>query len=55
MKETIKCPECGTIQEAEVKESIPWNVKIHECDKCKYLIMESEYELHGSKRDTNTL
>lgn len=43
IKEKIKCPECGTIQEAEVEQSIPWWIYIHECEKCKYIIMESEW------------
>lgn len=36
----IKCPECGKVQMANEKTE---NV-IHHCEKCKYLIMESEWE-----------
>ena len=40
----IKCPECKTIQAAIVEHTIPWGTHIHECNECKYLIMESEWE-----------
>ena len=42
--ETIKCPECGEIQEAFVEHTVLWNVYIHECITCGYIIMESEWE-----------
>lgn len=42
--ETIRCPECGTVQEAEVEATIPWFTYIHTCEKCGYVIMESEWE-----------
>lgn len=40
----IKCPECNSIEDAEVEFGILWNTYIHECKKCNYLIMESEWE-----------
>lgn len=40
----IKCPQCGEIQEAEVKESFPFYTYIHWCTCCKYCITESEWE-----------
>ena len=44
-KETIICPNCGTIQEATVDRDVPFAVLIHDCDKCGYRIMESEWEV----------
>jgi ribosomal protein S27AE len=42
--EIIKCPECGAVQMAEVVESMPWNIYVHDCIKCGYTIMESDWE-----------
>ena len=44
-KETIICPNCGTIQEATVDRDVPFAVLIHDCEKCGYKIMESEWEI----------
>lgn len=41
--ETIICPECKEVQKAKVAHSIPFYTFIHTCVKCKYLIMESEW------------
>ena len=41
--ETIKCPNCNTIQKAKVLHKTPFYDYTHECEKCKYLIMESEW------------
>jgi acetone carboxylase gamma subunit len=43
-RETIKCPECNTIQQARVEHTIPWYTYIHECTNCGYMIMESEWD-----------
>lgn len=43
-RETIKCPKCGHIQRAEVLETAIWNNYVHHCEKCEYVIMESEWE-----------
>lgn len=43
--EIIQCPECDHIQEAIVEHSIPWHTYVHICDKCKYIIMESEWNV----------
>lgn len=40
----IKCSECETIQTAWVQITFPWNTYIHTCEKCSYVIMESEWE-----------
>lgn len=40
----IKCPECKTIQGAIVENSMPFATFIHICEKCDYVIMESEWE-----------
>lgn len=45
--QTIRCPNCDHIQFAEVitDDIYPWNIYIHECEQCEYLIMESEWEV----------
>jgi len=40
----IKCPECETIQDAIVEHTIPFHTYIHDCIKCGFLIMESEWD-----------
>lgn len=40
----IKCPQCGEIQEAYVKESFPFYDYTHKCEICGYWICESEWE-----------
>lgn len=42
--EDIKCPECKSIQQAQVLHTIPFNTYIHTCIHCGYIIMESEWE-----------
>ena len=41
--ETIICPECNGIQEAEVLHTFPYATYIHDCIHCGYTIMESEW------------
>jgi C4-type Zn-finger protein len=41
--EKIKCPECGTVQEAKVYHTGPFWSYVHRCKKCGYQIMESEW------------
>ena len=43
--ETIKCPECGEVQDAEVtyEDYMPFPTYVHECE-CGYIIMESDWE-----------
>lgn len=41
--EKIICPECEFVQDATVEHTIPWHSYVHECVKCKYMIMESEW------------
>ena len=43
--EIIKCPECGLKQPATVKHTKPFYSYVHRCTKCKYIIMESEWEM----------
>jgi Zn ribbon nucleic-acid-binding protein len=43
--ETIQCPECKTIQDALVLHTMPLATYIHDCVKCEYTIMESEWDL----------
>lgn len=40
----IRCPECGEVQPATILPTIPWNTFIHDCEKCDYIIMESEWD-----------
>ena len=47
--EWIVCPECKTSQEATIEVGIPWNTYIHECEKCKYVIMESDWQIDTDK------
>lgn len=42
--EQIKCPECGKAQNAKVVHTLPWETRIHHCEKCEYVIMESEWD-----------
>lgn len=35
------------MQAAKVTEAFPWNSRVHECDQCNYVIMESEWEPVG--------
>jgi len=42
--EQIRCPECGSIETATVETTPLWNVYVHECLACGYVIMESEWE-----------
>ena len=41
--ETILCPECGSLENATVEQSIPWWIYIHECKNCDFIIMESDF------------
>lgn len=41
--EEIKCPKCGMEQIAYVKETLLFNIYIHQCQKCGYLITESDW------------
>ena len=45
-KQMIVCPECGSLQQAEVVwyRGDPWPCYVHTCTACKYVIMESEWE-----------
>ena len=40
----IRCPVCGQEQWAQIIHSIPFDVYIHDCVECGYVIMESEWE-----------
>ncbi len=42
--QTIKCPECLMVCEAEVFREQPWFVYVHECEHCGYIITESDWE-----------
>jgi ribosomal protein S27AE len=42
--EFIICPKCEAVQIATVLHTWPWNIMVHDCTKCGYIIMESEWE-----------
>ena len=44
--ETIRCPECGKVQTAQVhfEDWMPFPAYVHDCEACDYTIMESEWE-----------
>lgn len=41
--EKIQCTECNHIQDATVEHTIPFYSYVHNCEKCGYVIMESEW------------
>lgn len=41
--EIIECPLCMKQQEATVNHTTPFYSYVHECEKCQYVIMESEW------------
>ena len=43
-EEKIICPECKEVHTAIVEHTLPYFTYISECPKCKYIIMESEWE-----------
>jgi hypothetical protein len=48
--DTIICTECGHIQKADVTytQGDPWPSYVHWCEKCNYIIMESEWQTVGN-------
>jgi len=42
-EEVIICPKCGESQTATVLHTKPWYCYVHECKKCSYIILESEW------------
>ncbi|HZK68112.1 MAG TPA: hypothetical protein VFC36_00790 [Paludibacter sp.] len=44
MKQFIICPNCGAIELATIEETVPFWSYIHDCAKCNYCTMESEWE-----------
>lgn len=41
----IICPECGKIQFAEVEATPLWDIYVHECEDCGFMITESDWEV----------
>lgn len=41
--EVIECPECETRQAAKVEHTYPFLTLLHQCARCGYWIMESEW------------
>ena len=50
--EKIKCPDCGTIQDAIVEHTIPFHTYLHNCEKCNFTIMESDWEVVKTTQQT---
>ena len=44
MKQFIICPNCGAIELATIEETVPFWTYIHDCAKCNYCTMESEWQ-----------
>lgn len=42
--EKIVCPKCESLETATVFHAWPWYSYVHDCKKCGYIIMESEWE-----------
>lgn len=45
----IYCPKCLNTCKASVQHTVPFFTYIHECEHCKYLIMESEWDEIGAR------
>lgn len=43
-EEKIICPNCGSIETATVKHTVPWWMYSHICSKCENIITESEWD-----------
>jgi len=45
--ETIRCPECGRVQTAQVhfETWMPFPAYVHDCEACGYTIGESEWDV----------
>ena len=39
----IKCPQCGHVQKAKIRKTFPFYTYIHYCEKCNYVITESDW------------
>jgi len=44
IKEVIRCPTCGYVQNAKINTDHIWSVYMHKCGKCGYEITESEWD-----------
>lgn len=51
--EWIVCPDCSLNQEADVLPTIPFETRIHECEQCGYIIMESEWVIDNDEFNTD--
>lgn len=45
----IQCPVCNCVQKAKVEFIWPWPAYVHECRRCRYVIMESEWNIFKFK------
>lgn len=42
--EDVICPKCASVERATVKHTQPFFSYVHECAKCGFIIMESDWE-----------
>lgn len=42
----IRCPRCGYVQKAKIKKTFPFYIYIHYCEKCNYVITESDWDVN---------
>ena len=42
--EDIICPKCKAVERATVEHTIPWFSYVHECSKCGFIAMESDWQ-----------
>ena len=54
-KDIIQCPVCDLVQVAEIENTFPWGTYIHHCTRCKYIIMESEWNSVLIYKSKNTI
>jgi len=53
--EKIKCPDCGTIQDATVEHTVPFYTYLHICTKCDFTIMESDWEVVPTEKQLTAM
>ncbi|WP_165795989.1 hypothetical protein [Siphonobacter curvatus] len=41
--DVIRCPDCGHVQHAVIRDSYPFPTYLHDCEMCDYTIQESEW------------
>lgn len=44
-REFIECPKCQAWNLGRVRNRWPWDIRVHVCRKCDYMIGESEWQI----------